>query len=526
MLEMGPVRNSPPSRPFGRASAGVISNGMGPKILWAIVGGFLVGVFARSFVPLGLAFASFALLLGLAALLLGYFDRRVFAKYILVAVAFFSCGIGIARMDASTLSGDPGLVARLGQKVVLEGVVVDEPDVRESGVHLSLDVDMLADKSAPASVKGGVLVFAPSHSNVSYGDRVRASGTLRLPEAFDTGVGRSFNYPGYLAVSGIGYELAFAQVEEVEEGRGNVLKATAIGVKQEFLEGLGRAMSEPQAGLGGGITVGDKRGVGDKLSQTFRVVSLTHIIVLSGYNIMVVVDALGRLTQRAPRLLRFGGGGFVAIFFALMTGLASASVRAAAMALLAIAGRASGRMYLAGRALGVVVLGMVAWNPFVLAYDPGFQLSVAATAGLILLAPVLAPRLAFIPSALGLREVAISTISAQIAVVPLLLYQTGNLSIVGLPANLLVLLTVPSAMFFSAIASLAGLLLGPFAPIVAFPAYLLLSYAIGIARFFASLPFASVALPAFSAWLVFAAYAILFGGVWFVQKKEVVKTTA
>lgn len=490
---------------------------MGSRILWAIVAGFLIGVFARSFLPLGLAFAGFAVLLGIFGLALGYFDREKFAQYAIVAAALFAFAGGVARMDAATLSGNPELTAHLGQKVVLEGVVFDEPDMRENGAHVSLEAKNLIVLGVATPVNAKILVFAPPHSDISYGDSLRATGELRLPESFDTGLGRPFNYPGYLAVRGIGYQLAFAQVERIEEGRGNILKAAAIGVKQKFLEGLGKAMSEPQAGLAGGITVGDKRGVGEDLSGVFRTVSLTHIVVLSGYNIMVVVDALARLLARAPRMVRFGGGGFVAIFFALMTGLASASVRAAAMALIAIAGRASGRMYLASRALGVVAFAMVLWNPYVLAYDPGFQLSVIATWGLIALAPVLAPRLSFVTQTFGLREIAISTVSAQIAVLPLLLYQTGNLSVVGLPANLLVLLIVPWAMFFSSIAALAGLVFGPLAPLVAFPAYILLAYAIGVAKFFASLPFASFAIPAFSAWWMFAAYACIFGGLWFMK---------
>lgn len=520
MLEMGPVRNlaraGAPEGPTGQA----ISNGMGAKILWAIVGGFIFGVFVRSLVPFGLSFIGFAMLLGASALVLGFFDASKFAKYILIAVALFACGVGVARMDAATLEGDPLLAAYIEEKVVLEGVVFDEPDVRENGVHVSLDVRQLFDGEIAIPVRARVLIFAPPHSDISYGDTLRASGTLRLPESFDTGLGRSFNYPGYLAVRGIAYQLAFAEVESVEEGKGNILKALAIGVKQKFLEGLGRAIAEPEAGLAGGITVGDKRGVGEELSEVFRTVSLTHIVVLSGYNIMIVVDTLARVTKRMPRALRFSGGGFVAVFFALMTGLASASVRAAAMAIIAIAGRASGRMYLASRALALVVLGMVAWNPFVLMYDPGFQLSVLATWGLIALAPVLAPRLSFIPSTLGLREIAISTISAQIAVLPLLLYQTGNLSIVGLPANLLVLFVVPWAMFFSTLAALSGLVLGPFAPLLALPALALLSYMISIAKLFAALPFASIAIPAFSAWWMCAAYAILFGGVWLIKNNR------
>ena len=198
-----------------------------------------------------------------------------------------------------------------------------------------------------------------------------------------------------------------------------------------------------------------------------------------------------------------------------MTGGASSSVRAAAMAVIGVVGRATGRLYLASRALGVVALGMVIWNPFILAFDLGFQLSVLATLGLIWFTPIFSARLQWITERFALREIAASTLGTQLAVLPLLLYQNGQLPLFSLPANLLALVAVPPAMLATAIASVGGLdCRAPIAvPEIAFPAYILLTYIIEVAKFFASLPFASVAIGAFSAWWMFLAYAAMFGAL-------------
>ena len=84
----------------------------------------------------------------------------------------------------------------------------------------------------------------------------------------------------------------------------------------------------------------------------------------------------------------------------------------------------------------------------------------------------------------------------------------------------LALVAVLQAMGLSVIAAFAGMILGSYAVVIAFPAYVILAYIIGVAQFFAALPFASVSVAAFSAWWMFAAYALLFGGVWYVQKKK------
>ena len=482
---------------------------MGPNVLWGIVAGFLLGVFARSFIVFGWSAVGYIALLALATLLLTFFDSAKRSAGILCAIALFSCAIGIMRMEWATLPVDATFAAHVGEKVVIEGVVRDEPDVRESNERLSLRAEALVVGTTTIPVRAGVLIIAPLHSGVVYGDRIRAEGTLRLPEAFETGTGREFNYPAFLAKDGIQYELAFArEIEVIGRGRTNPVKTGAIWIKQTFLEGLGRALPEPQAGLAGGITVGDKRGLGSELSDVFRIVGLVHIVVLSGYNIMIVMYGLSRFLEwlHASRFLRFGSSIAIAILFALMTGLAAASVRAAAMATIAVVGQATGRMYLAARALALVGTGMVVWNPYILAHDPGFQLSVLATAGLIAFTPKMVTRLRYIPAKFGLREIAATTLATQFAVLPLLLYQSGQVPVYSFFANILALVAVPYAMLFSAIAALAGLVLGPLATIVGFPAYVLLAYIIGIADLLASLPFSSLAIPAFSAWWLFVIY--------------------
>lgn len=420
-------------------------------------------------------------------------------------------------MHSAAFSGDVALDVWVGERVVIEGVVSDEPDGRENNMRLPVRVSVAASTTVESGVK--VLVVAPLHTQAKYGDIVRAKGELRLPEAFDAGAGREFNYPAFLAKDGIGYELSFAQVEVIGEARRNPLKAAAIWIKQTYLDGLAQSLSEPEAGLAGGITAGDKRGLGSELSDTFRTVGLIHIVVLSGYNIMVVIQFLERSLGWTKLWIRSTLAVVVAIFFALITGLASSSVRAASMAVIATAGKASGRTYLASRALGVVAVGMVLWNPFVLAFDPGFQLSIIATLGLIFISPLFEARLQWVIARLGLREIASATLGTQAAVLPLILFQSGALSIYSLPANLLALVVVPWAMLLSFIAGVVGTVAAPIAPVVGFPAYILLSYVTHVAQFFAWLPFSAVTIPAFSVvWLV-AAYVLIAVVVVARQKK-------
>jgi competence protein ComEC len=420
-------------------------------------------------------------------------------------------------MHVAPMDREPLLDRMVGEEVVIEGRVTDEPDVRENNVRIPVRVSAVGG-SAIAS-ETSVLVIAPLHTEAAYGDTVRAEGEVRLPESFDAGAGREFNYPAYLAKDGIGYELSFATVERVGESWRNPLKVVAIWIKETYLDGLALALPEPQAGLAGGITAGDKRGLGSELSDTFRTVGLIHIVVLSGYNIMVVISFIERVFGWTGIWTRSMMSVAAAVFFALITGLAPSSVRAASMAVIATVGKATGRTYLAARALALVALGMLLWNPFLLSFDPGFQLSIIATAGLIYISPLFEARLMFVTERFQLREIAGATLGTQVAVLPLILYQSGSLSVFSLPANLLALVVVPYAMLLSFVAGVLGLVTGPIAPLVGFPAYVLLWYITSVARLFEWLPFSALTVPAFSVLWLFALYALVIAFVAHLHKR-------
>lgn len=504
------------------------SRSNGGRIFWAAVIGFLLGIFTRSFVPLSSAFTFFCVLIGLTCVALSFFEPSKRRSAILIATTFVSCALGIVRMDTAVLSGDALLSAQLNQTITIEGTVVREPDAREGSVRLNVDAGSLIIGEAPSAVSAGILVIVPPHSDVSYGDTIRATGILRAPRAFETGEGRQFAYPEYLGSQGIEYELSRAEIEGHEEKIGNAVKAFAIDLKHLFLEGLGASLPEPAAGLAGGITVGDKRSIGEDLTEDFQTVGLMHVIVLSGYNITIVLNAAAWLLARAPllkhmRLAQLGLNGGIVVLFVLMSGGASSAARAGVMALIAVYARGSSRVFLASRALAVAALLIVLWNPLTLAFDPGFQLSILATLGLIMFTPLLGDHLQWMSEKWALREIVASTLGTQLAVLPLLLYQNGQLPIYALPANLLTLIFMPLAMLFSLIAGVGGILFDALAIPIALPAYLILEYVISAASFISNLPYSSVSIGSFSAiWMVLM-YTILFLGatvLWTRRKGE------
>lgn len=485
------------------------------SFLVAISTGFASGIFLRS-----LFFDSWwpmVFVLLFAALIGAFAFVKPRRTYVLGTLFFIFVALGMLRASLADTPLPRAFVPDLRHRVTYEGVVVSDPDVRDTNQRFQMRVT-----SERTTTR--MLVVTSRATSVAVGERVSVSGTLLVPEAFAAEGGRVFRYDKYLQRDGVRFILNYAYVRVVEEAPRYSISAALARVKHSFVNGIQAVLPEPYSSLASGVVIGGKSGLGSDLQDAFITSGLIQIIVLSGYNVMIVAEWV-MAALALTRLKRHWGaaaGALALLLFVGVAGFSATALRAALMALIALYARATGRTYAAGRALLVVILLMLIWNPLYLVFDPGFELSVAATAGLIWLAPMIemllvgkAPRTQEIVRARTpfWIDALATTLAAQIAVLPLLLYETGNLSLVAVPANLLTAPMIPLAMGLSALAGFAGMLFGAIAPTLAlalgYPSYLASGYVLFIAKEAAALPYAAVSLPAFPFWLVLFAYAAL-----------------
>jgi len=163
---------------------------------------------------------------------------------------------------------------------------------------------------------------------------------------------------------------------------------------------------------------------------------------------------------------------------------------------------------------------MVWQNPKILRFDTSFQLSFLATMGLIYISPIIKNKLGFVADKFNLREIFSATISAQIAVLPLLVYKTGLVSLVGLPVNFLILPFIPLTMFFGFAVGILGMLSHLISLPFAWASYVLLQYELFIVDIFAKLPFSAVNIAGFSEVFLILSYIVIFFIISHLRKKE------
>ena len=442
------------------------------------------------------------------------------------------------------------------QQIMGVGTVSEEPSRTEAGQVLVVSAQKIHTQESSTSTETSH-TFSECRADISirmktklyprfvFGDQILFTGKLNTPFNFSSGTGRSFDYRGYLAKDDVFYEIKSAHVSlcdskcidslfknsDTQSAVGFIQKISdaissiLFSLRRGFVAHLNSTLGEPHAALAAGLVVGEKSALGKDLLDDFRTVGLIHIVVLSGYNITVVGDALRRLLSFLPRMWGIVIGGIGIALFGVLVGGGATVVRSCVMAAIALFAQAIRRDYDVPRALGFAALIMLIQSPMILVHDPSFQLSFLATLGLILLATPVESKLGFITDKYGIRGIVAATIATQIFVSPYILYMMGQISLIGMFVNIIVLPFIPVTMLAVFLTGAIGFISTSLSYYFGWVAHLLLSYELFIVQHSARFPFASLHIGVFSGWwtvlfyiLFFVVYGVVKAGVF--RKKD------
>lgn len=236
--------------------------------------------------------------------------------------------------------------------------------------------------------------------------------------------------------------------------------------------------SQPYSGLLVGIIFGIKSQLTNEVTRSFRITGVAHVVAASGMNVTLVAGFLfaffGSFLKRRLAIVSSIAGIFL---YTCISGFDASIVRAAFMGSLAFSASYFGRQYSGLYMLFIVGSGMLLWDPLLLE-DIGFQLSFLATSGILLLKPSLFN--SFISDDLG------TTLAAQIATLPILLFVFGQYSLLSILVNFLVLWTVPLITTIGGVGIFTGLIFAPLGKIIVLIIIPLVWYLVGITSFFAT----------------------------------------
>jgi competence protein ComEC len=492
-------------------------------LLWLSLA-FLVGILFAAKVTLSIA--TWLILAGVASFV--YILLRILHARLHVSIKpllLFSPALlgffflGAARYQSTLPRVDANYIAWYNERdyeLVITGSLTDPPDIRDTYTNLRLTVTAVnaGDQSLP--VHGLMLARVLPGVDWHYGDVVRLRGHLQTPPENE-----DFSYLDYLAHQGILSYMPDAAATLLPFTTGNPIFRLVYAFKDQAIAHVYRIFPEPEASLLAGILFGNDNGLSASLQQAYKNTGTAHIIAISGFNIAIIAGVFVFLFSRLFGRRRGAAAAVIGIIlYTVLVGATASVLRAAIMGGLAILAGQLGRRQNGLNTLSITAAVMAVFNPNIL-WDVGFQLSFAATLGLVLYARplqewftrLLARRLPLGTAqaiAAPVSAAMFFTLAAQFTTLPVMAWQFGRISLVSIIANPFILPVQPAVMVLSGLAVLLSFVYLPLGQVVAWVAWPFAAYTDRVVEFFNRLPHGVIILGEFSFLFVVLFFAILF----------------
>ncbi|MGH2807082.1 MAG: ComEC/Rec2 family competence protein [Actinomycetota bacterium] len=365
--------------------------------------------------------------------------RRRGPAVLVAGIAFAACGGGLI---AASFRAGPQTIERFAREVPrcsFEGRVLESAN--GLGSMIAVETLMCGDRAA---THPGVIAVDGDVGDP--GAELTAEGWL-LPLGDD-----GFEMARERAGAGAAFDPDDLEITRPPAGA----HAVASAVREGLRDATGDL--EPRAGaLARGLSVGDTSDLDQRTLVAFRRAGLSHLLAVSGSNVAIVLGCVALLCARLALVVRVSACAAALVLFVVLVGPDASVLRAGAMGAIALAALAWGRDTQPIHLLGLAVIAVVAVRPGIV-FSVGLHLSVAATLGIILWARRVEDVVPFVPRVVRLPLAV--TLSAQLAVVPVIVGTFGELSVAAPAANLVAAPAVAPAT----ILTLAGGVAAVFVP--------------------------------------------------------------
>ncbi len=508
------------------------------KTLFWLCIAFVVGIALQSVIKIPQIFIWGFLFLGVLIIFTPLFLFRVVPRFVprssaILGFCVFFLVLGIIRFQITEFNIENDKLKKLNdgpEKITLVGQIIDGPDIRNKIQRLKVKVrDSI------------ILVTVGRYPEYNYLDQIKITGELKTPM-----ITEDFNYKNYLLKDGIYSVMDFPKTELISRNKNynafTFLYDKILFAKEKLKDSINKNFSRPQNFIVEGIILGNDKNTPKDLKDKFNKIGLSHITAVSGSNIVILISLL------MPLLLMLGlwrGQAFYFSlifiwFYILLVGLPVSGVRAVIMGSVFLLAEKLGRQSNGSRIIVLAATLMLVQNPLLLFYDIGFQLSFLALMGIIYLKPIIdillklnnnhLEKLPARGTAGGkiknliyknlnyLLDIVSVTIAAQISVLPIIVYNFGNISLVAPVTNLLILPIIPWLMMLGFASSIFGIFSNFLGWVFYLPSWLLLTYFLKVIDIFYQ-PWAVILVKNVSwIWLV-AYYVILSALIWYFSKK-------
>jgi len=398
------------------------------------------------------------------------------------------------------------------KEITLVGKILTEPDIREKSVQLLVNAQNLIIGKDIIETSGKILVKANKYPEYNYADVLLLTGLLKIPEEFE-----DFNYKDYLAKKGIFFVMDWPDIKIIQKNNYSnwwqFSYAQVLKFKNRIRENINQFFPCPASSLLGAMLLGDQSAMPQSMKDKLNLTGLRHITAISGMNVSILCAILMSLLLGLGfwRNQAFWISLAVIFIFVVMIGFQPSVLRAGIMGAMFLLGQKVGRLSVSSRAIVITAAVMLIFNPMLLRWDVGFQLSFLALLGIIFLVKPIEGLIKFIPKDkfINLPTILATTFAAQIFTLPILIYNFGRLSLVSPLTNALILPVIYWIMIFGFLFGIFSAIWTGFGWLFILPCWFLISYSMKIIDIF-SQPWAAKVIENIH-WLWLVAFYLILG---------------
>jgi competence protein ComEC len=377
---------------------------------------------------------------------------------------------------------------RDNKNILVEGKVISEPYISRKLRKFVLETSSIND----VKIKEKVLVNAPSGYLVKYGDIISVRGKLYRPVAPKDS--SKFNYQKYLERNEIFFVLKIYSFEYITS-KPNIIKKLAIEFKNDIVNKIDKYFSYPNSVILKSLVIGDKTSLDQNIKNVFSDSGVIHILVVSGLHvgfigiIILFVVKLFYIPLNKASLISLP----LIFFYVISTGANPPAVRAAIMLACIFIPLALNREPLIYNSISLSALIILMLDPQEL-FLASFQMSYLATLGIIFLYNKIFNLFKNVKNSVFkfFCGVASVTISAQLALTPILMFYFSKVSIVSFFANIIVVPLTGFVLGGAIVFYVSTFLLKNLAIFFAYVLNTLVSFIVHVTTFLGSLNFSSV----------------------------------
>ena len=397
----------------------------------------------------------------LPALAFIFHSKKYIVQLLLILLLYM---IGCLHLESRSFESGPNSIqhfADLPYTVTVEGLVLKPAEKSGRSWTTIIRADSVWVLGAGYRTQGLCLLKIYEKPDIHYGDKIVSKGQLRLP-AGQRNPG-AFNYKKYLAAQNIHAVLRVVSSEHIvrldgDDGR-PILARAVYSVRKFVLSVIDSSLSDQPAALLKALLVGARGDLDEELLPAFANVGVIHVLAVSGLHVgFILAGLLGFLRfLRIPDPARLFIVIIGLIFYAHLTGLKPSVVRATIMAVVYLVGLLLQRRAHLLNTLAVAAFIILVRRPLEL-FEPGFQLSFMAVAGIIFIYDRLSKLLRTRTKRLRdkgqvlplfLLNLFFVSVAAQIATIPLTVYYFHRLSLIAFFAKMITSLAQKEFVSFS-----------------------------------------------------------------------------